>query len=342
MSASESSKPGEIVLRVLALCGLVTSSILLFDYVNPLYALCGSGGGCEAVRLSRFSYVGPIPVPAIGISYFASVMLLALLPGARARRLLPWLAGAGATVSITLLWIQHAEIHRWCEFCVATDVAALLLFLTALATARRPAQPGSTGRALWGATAVFAIIMPLVIGYARMPKYYSGLPPAVRAEQQRGVATIVEFVDFECPFCRKQIEVFDKILPDYGAKVRVVRKMNPLPMHEHAVVAAMSYCCVDDIGHGDDMAAALFKADDLTADGCQSLAARFGLDAAGFKTCMDSQKTRDRVTTEMSEAKDSKVEGLPTFWIGGREFIGLTEDEAVLRKSIDQAIADAR
>src|SRR5215471_12266119 len=90
------------------------------------------------------------------------------------------------------------------------------------------------------------------------------LPPPIAAEMQktpRGQATVVEYVDFECPFCRRLDDVLAPVLAKYPGRVRVVRKHVPLTkIHPHAEAAARASVCAEAQGQGDAMADALFRA----------------------------------------------------------------------------------
>src|SRR5262249_52821125 len=109
-------------------------------------------------------------------------------------------------------------------------------------------------------------------------------PELVLKAQQQGVVTIVEFVDFECPYCRKLHATLEGLLrePAFAGKVRIVRKEHPLTsMHPHAMTAARAECCAETFDRGEEMAEALYTAppEDLTKEGCEALAVKLGIDA---------------------------------------------------------------
>ncbi|HEY0253462.1 MAG TPA: DsbA family protein, partial [Kofleriaceae bacterium] len=104
------------------------------------------------------------------------------------------------------------------------------------------------------------------------------VPEVIAREQKPGVATIVDFVDFECPFCRRFAPTLDAAIASATVPVRLVRKMTPLKIHPHAMTAALAWCCADAQGKGDAMAKALFEApvDKLTPEGCEQIAVDVG------------------------------------------------------------------
>ena len=86
-----------------------------------------------------------------------------------------------------------------------------------------------------------------------------------------GQVTIVDFVDFECPYCRQTAADLAPTLDKYKGKFRLVRKEMPLKrIHPHALAAARAECCAEDMGQGDRMADEMMsvKPEELTDDGC--------------------------------------------------------------------------
>src|SRR5262249_34266500 len=248
-----------VALYLFALLGLGTSSLLVVDYVRTLPIFCDGGGGCDVVRQSAFAHLLGLPTPVFGVVFFVGVLLLALWP---ARRLLVAWCAAGALGALTLLGIQAFVLHAFCKFCVVADLSTLAVFGLAVATRRHGAPKGVLLVGLGAAAAAFA---PLLYSRTLPPSppaasVQIGAPAVIQKRQQPGVATIVEFVDFECPFCRRLHATMQSILPDYDGKIRVVRKQHPLAMHPHASDAARAACCADEAGRGDEMADALYHA----------------------------------------------------------------------------------
>jgi protein-disulfide isomerase len=168
---------------------------------------------------------------------------------------------------------------------------------------------------------------------------------AERARAPRGEVAVVEFVDFECPYCRAMNEDLAPLLAARGARVHVVRKQVPLTRHHpHAMDAARASICADAMGRGDAVADALFRAppDALTADGVVDLAARVGrLEPAAVHACMADPRTDAQIKAD-TEAffVDAGGDGVPTVWIDDQVFVG-QQDPETLRRALDAAIGRA-
>lgn len=321
--------------------GLGMSLLLLWEYLAPGAAsgLCATGGGCDAVRASRYAAVFGIPTPVFGIAYFAAVLIAAIL---RWRRLIA-LVAAGAAVAVGLLLLQALVIGAFCKLCLITDGCALALPVL-FALARREPPLVRTARVMAiactvavAAGPVLAAVMARGEEVASAGEMVAKLPPVVAREQVPGKVTIVEFIDFQCPYCRKLYAELQDILPAYGDKVRVVRHNAPLPFHEHAEYAARAAICAEGTGHEEAMAHALFTADSLAPPIALSLAKGLGMEADVMALCIPSEKTTAALKTDLEEAKAAGIEGLPTFYIGHQKFIGVQPPE-VVRAAIDRAL----
>ena len=175
----------------------------------------------------------------------------------------------------------------------------------------------------------------------------ASLPEPIADERARtppGQATVIEFADFECPFCREAHETLAPFLAHHKAEVRVVRKHVPLTgIHPHALRAALAAVCGEAQGKGDELADALFHAPatELTEEGTSSLAAGLGLDPEALRACMKEPATRARVAQDTATFDALGRGGVPTIWVEGRRFVGL-QPPGVLEKAIEDAISAAR
>ena len=132
--------------------------------------------------------------------------------------------------------------------------------------------------------------------------------------------TVIEFSDFQCPFCKQHVEetqpALDKEFVDTG-KVMWVFKHFPLSIHPQAPAAGAAAECAADQGKFWEMHEALFaNQDKWTVDdpnpAFEELAKEVGLDAEKFTACLDDGKAAERVTSDMSEGAPF-VQGTPTF-----------------------------
>lgn len=168
-------------------------------------------------------------------------------------------------------------------------------------------------------------------------------PASIAAEIERtppGSVTIVEFVDFECPFCERTHFALAPVLAEHPGRIRVVRKQVPLVrIHPHALTAARTYVCAEDQARGDAMADALFSApiDKLTPDGSAALSERVGLDLPRYRACFDDPKTLDRIKADIALFDSMGLTALPTLYVGQRGFVG-EEDTETLRAAVNEAL----
>jgi predicted DsbA family dithiol-disulfide isomerase/uncharacterized membrane protein len=348
-----------VVLRAAVLIALLGSSALTIDYLSPIPSFCGAESGCGKVQESGFGYLGEagIPLPVLGLAAFTVLFTLSLLPGAR-RRLAAPVAIFGGVFGVFLLVLQGAVVKAFCQLCVAVDVSAIVaaaagIFVLrsktepAAAEGPRPA-PGTAGGPAsdpplageplrewaWGALAVLAVVAPLV-----WPSFRPApdVPREIAAYFQRGKINVVEFVDFECPFCRLLHPQLKALVAEYGERVNFVRLDLPLAMHPSARDAARAHLCADAHKQGDAMADALFESEDLSQPALVAAAQKIGLDASAFRACLAAPETEARLKKSERILRDTGLmQGLPTTFVGAKMLVGAQED-ATLRAAFEEA-----
>jgi protein-disulfide isomerase len=183
------------------------------------------------------------------------------------------------------------------------------------------------------ALGALAIAAPLMLADTSVPKppapvAGAPLPDVVAREQRPGEVAIVDFIDFECPYCRmlhgRLTAAIDQATKS-GARVRVVRKMVPLvDKHPGALAAAIAWCCAEKQGKADAMAEALVAAptDELTGEGCEKLAAKVGCDMDRYRKDAADPSTRARIDHDLADARAAGIRSLPTVYIGSTAFVG--------------------
>jgi protein-disulfide isomerase len=143
--------------------------------------------------------------------------------------------------------------------------------------------------------------------------------------------TIVEFSDFQCPFCGKGADVVNQINKKYGNKVKIAFKQFPLPMHKDAPLTSEASMCVfeqnkDKFWKFHDLA---FKNQDkLDAESLIKHAKSVGADEKKFKECLDSHKFAEYVKKDMSYGEKLGVRSTPTFFVNGQLISGALPLEA--------------
>jgi protein-disulfide isomerase len=111
--------------------------------------------------------------------------------------------------------------------------------------------------------------------------------------------------------------------------------MLPLPMHPHAMPAALAYCCADAQGKGEEMAAALFAADpdELSPEGCERLALKVGCDLQRYRDEMP--RAAGRIARETAQAIAAGVDSIPTLFIGRERVVGTSKSIEELAVMLD-------
>jgi protein-disulfide isomerase len=152
--------------------------------------------------------------------------------------------------------------------------------------------------------------------------------------------TVVEFSDFQCPFCARVTPTLKKLEEAYAGKIRIVfRDLPLLSIHKNAAVAAEAAACANEQGKFWDMHDRLFANQaKLTAPELKEHAAALGLDTAAFNTCLDSGKYTAEWRKDSEEANRLGLSGTPAFFINGRLLSGAQPYEA-FAQVIDEELA---
>lgn len=184
---------------------------------------------------------------------------------------------------------------------------------------------------------------------AETPVFIALAPPQVNVETANAAATIgpkapvvtlVEFADYECPYCQRVAADLSRLQHDLGDKVALSYKDFPLPMHAHAEKAAEAGRCAAKQGKFWELHDQLFKSHSLEVDEIKEQAHKLGLDATLFDKCLDSGEEAAAVEADRKEGVKLGINGTPSFFINGH-FLSGALDYASLKKVVDQQIAEA-
>lgn len=133
--------------------------------------------------------------------------------------------------------------------------------------------------------------------------------------------TVVEFADFECPFCQKVAPELDKLWEERKSKVRFVYKFMPIAMHPHGESSARAAAAAQLQGKFWEMHHALFaNGQHLEQVDVDGYAKTIGLDVDRLHADMASQAVTDRLAADKKLADELGVKGTPTLYIDGREY----------------------
>jgi protein-disulfide isomerase len=140
---------------------------------------------------------------------------------------------------------------------------------------------------------------------------------------EKAPVTIVEFSDFQCPFCARARPTVNRVREAYGDKVRILFRDFPLQMHPQAMKAAEAASCAGDQGKFWEMHDRLFAGQSkLQVPDLKQYATELGLEAGPFGECLDSGKYASKWQQGLAEGTQYGVTGTPAFFINGRPLMG--------------------
>ena len=149
---------------------------------------------------------------------------------------------------------------------------------------------------------------------------------------------LVEFSDFQCPFCLRAHPTVEQVLTTYGDRVRFVYRHYPLPGHPNARPAAEAAECAAEQGkfwpYHDRLFATQSK---LSTTDLKQDAVELGLDASKFNACVDSHKYAAKVEADLRAGQEAGVDGTPAFFINGRIISGAQPFD-VFKRIVDEEL----
>jgi protein-disulfide isomerase len=147
----------------------------------------------------------------------------------------------------------------------------------------------------------------------------------------RAPVTIVEFSDFQCPYCLQILETLDQVQEAFGERVRLVYRHFPLEsIHPNARKAAEASMCAHDQGKFWEMHDAMFEnPGSLGVSALKQSAQSLGLDVDQFNACLDSDRYADAISDDLEAGREAGVTGTPALFVNGRFLSGTQSFEAV-------------
>ena len=150
--------------------------------------------------------------------------------------------------------------------------------------------------------------------------------------------TIIEYSDYQCPYCRKAESSLKQVLNKYGDRVRLVYMDFPLAFHQDAMEAAMAARCADEQGQFWAYHDALFEnPSGLSTPALKTAASQLGLDRLTFDRCLDQHKYHDAVVADRDQGKAAGADGTPYFVVNGVPMSG-DQPASAFESVIDQKL----
>jgi protein-disulfide isomerase len=152
---------------------------------------------------------------------------------------------------------------------------------------------------------------------------------------------IVEFGDFQCPFCRESVPIIKQVLQEYPEAVRLIYRDFPVSaIHTEAISAAEAANCAHKQGAFWNFHDALFaRQENLGRELYLALAESLKLNLSDFKRCLDNHLTLAEIQADFSDGAAAQVTGTPSWFINGRKVEGTLTIE-LWRQVIDSVIRE--
>ena len=156
---------------------------------------------------------------------------------------------------------------------------------------------------------------------------------------QNAAVTLVEYADYECPYCLQIQPVLQRLEAEYKGKLAFVYKDAPLPMHASAQKAAEATHCAADQGKYWELHDMLLAKKSLEVSALKEHARSLKLDGAAFDKCLDSDSKADFVKSSLNEAQTMGVQGTPSFFVNGRAINGVANYERI-KEMIEEELSN--
>jgi protein-disulfide isomerase len=171
------------------------------------------------------------------------------------------------------------------------------------------------------------------------------MPPSAQVNVSKAYArgsenapvVLVEFADYQCPYCQKVNPQIQQLKKEYGDSLTVIYKDFPLPMHHGSEKAAEASRCAGEQGKFWEYHDVLFYSKLLGVDALKEHARVLKLDGDRFDTCLDSGAETGAVKKDLDEAKSLGLTGTPSFFVNGHFFSGVV-DYAALKDIVNQQL----
>jgi protein-disulfide isomerase len=160
----------------------------------------------------------------------------------------------------------------------------------------------------------------VLVSPPRAPISLASTPVRGRADAP---VVLVEYADYECPYCQQMQPQLDKLESVYKGRIAFAYKDLPLPMHPHAQKAAEAAHCAGAQNKYWEYHDLLLKTKQLDVAQLKADARELGLDEKIFNSCLDSGQKSEAVKATLEEAQKLGLQGTPSFFLNGRFLSGI-------------------
>jgi len=329
--------------------------------MGGFHSICniGESMNCDAVMASRYAeFIGGFPLSSFAAGWLLALFFVTLFvrnPFWRrdAVRLGFAMSVVGMILSVIYFFIMHTILQTYCLFCLIVDginIALFGIFLSLKPEGLTRAPLDRKKLKTLGGTALAALAVT-ILGLKTLDQdqgittdmqltidsVLTSAPLPVTVEPQypsfgpaNAPLTIVEFSDFQCPYCRFGAIMMERLLERFPTQIRVVFRNMPLDqncnpqvnhrMHDFACEAAKAASCAHKVGKFKPVYLALFEDQQrFAAPGkVVEVVSQQGLDASALKACMEDPQTGLILAKDIEEARVLNVQSTPTLYLNGR------------------------
>jgi uncharacterized membrane protein len=125
-----------LAITVFSVLGIFVSGYLTYIHYSGEAIACGGSNSCELVNNSRYAFIGPIPVSALGLAAYIAILILSLIKSNEERQWPAILIFGAALIGVMFQWylfyIEVAVLHALCYWCISSQIFITLIFILAL------------------------------------------------------------------------------------------------------------------------------------------------------------------------------------------------------------------
>jgi len=170
---------------------------------------------------------------------------------------------------------------------------------------------------------IFAVLIISMLVAGCTPNTVTKETLPLNVNNDNAKVKIVEFSDFQCPYCVRAVPLIKEIFSNYGEEVSFEFKQFPLSFHANARNAAEASECARDQGQFMAYHYKLFEnQNNLDKASLKKYAGALNLDQSRFNTCLDNGQMTAKVNADFKEGQSLGVSGTPTFFINGQKMVG--------------------